>query len=137
MWTVDNGWLVFGPRKGFYGTTNPVTYTVLDENGELRQRRPPRSRSRPRSMLPHRTHRRRCTPTETITINPLINDIPSPGATWDAGSLMLIDPATNLPVKTLILAGVGTFTANPDGTIVFAGRWLQGRNAENRLRGDR
>ena len=56
-----------------------------------------------------------------VTFSPLGNDTPgqdgagNPG-TFDPASLRLVD-AGGTPVTTLTVAGVGTYTANPDGTI--------------------
>lgn len=137
VWTVDNGWLVFGPRKGFYGATNPVTYTVLDENGTA------------------------TTSTATVTIATPVN-VAAPDATekvYTDGNDhdQPVDqrhpqPRRDLGRRFAHAHRPGHQPAGQDsgscrGWLVHrepgrhdrfrAGRWLQGRNAENRLRGDR
>ena len=58
------------------------------------------------------------TPVNTpITVPILNNDLPSSGATLDPSKLDL-DPAAGIQ-GTLVIAGQGTFTANPNGTVSF------------------
>jgi CshA-type fibril repeat protein len=56
---------------------------------------------------------------QPVRVHPLVNDTPSKGATWKADTLRLIDPDTGLRVSTLVVAGEGTWTVDPGGSVTF------------------
>jgi LPXTG-motif cell wall-anchored protein len=66
-------------------------------------------------------------PGAPVVVNPLTNDVPSHGATWVASSVCLVPDsakkvtglATAPCPKSASVAGMGSWSVNPDGTITF------------------
>ncbi|HWJ85940.1 MAG TPA: cadherin-like domain-containing protein, partial [Cellulomonas sp.] len=56
-------------------------------------------------------------PGTPVTLDPTANDLTA--GTWDTGSLRLLDPVSGAAVVTVTVAGVGTWTARSDGTVLF------------------
>jgi uncharacterized repeat protein (TIGR01451 family) len=116
-WTVNpDGTITFTPAAGFEGTATPVTYQVADTNGTTTSATVTVTVGEAPQALPDSASTVQNTP---VTLTPLHNDSPGTGATLDAGSLVLLTPGTGSPVTELVVPGEGTWTVNPDGTVMF------------------
>lgn len=116
MYTVQpTGGIRFVPVDGFAGSATPVGYQVADGNGTMGaaeltvtvQARPvaaPDS-ARTKQHIP-------------VTINPLANDKPGPGATLDPASVLLVGPDGAL-VDEVTIAGQGEY-AVAKGKVTFS-----------------
>jgi CshA-type fibril repeat protein len=60
----------------------------------------------------------RGTTDHAVTVDVTANDTPTQGATFDRGTLVIVDPATGDGVSTLAVPGTGTWTV-VDGSVVF------------------
>ena len=118
-WTVeDDGSVTFTPAEGFSGTAPAVDYRVADANGTYARASltvvvgaPTGAEAAPNTVTGQ--------PGQPVTLYPLRNDSPSAGATWDASTLQLQDPATGEWGSTVTVAGVGTWVVNDDGSVTF------------------
>ncbi|RZU18349.1 CshA-type fibril repeat protein [Kribbella rubisoli] len=108
------GAIQFAPVDGFAGVAVPVGYQVADRNGTAGagmltvtvQDRP--------VAVPDVARTRQHV---AVTIDPLANDKPGPGATLDPDSLLLVGPGGAL-VDQVTVAGQGTYDV-ASGNIVF------------------
>lgn len=109
------GAIQFAPVDGFAGVTVPVGYQVADRNGTVGdgtltitvQDRP--------VAVPDVTRTKQHV---AVTIDPLANDKPGPGAKLDPDSLLLVGPDGAL-VDQLAVAGQGTYVV-ADGKVTFS-----------------
>ncbi|WP_345375540.1 Ig-like domain-containing protein [Frondihabitans cladoniiphilus] len=111
---APDGSYVYTPAAGFSGT-DTFTYTATDSSGQATTATvtltvPP--------LADAVNDTASGTPGQPVTIDPLSNDSPTSGATLDPASLTLIDPVTGAHVRTVTLAGKGTF-AIVGGRVVF------------------
>ncbi|MBF4601095.1 tandem-95 repeat protein [Frigoribacterium sp. VKM Ac-1396] len=60
----------------------------------------------------------RGTTDHAVTVDVTTNDTPTQGATFDRGTVVIVDPATGDGVSTLAVPGTGTWTV-VDGSVVF------------------
>ncbi|KQS15517.1 S-layer family protein [Frigoribacterium sp. Leaf186] len=60
----------------------------------------------------------RGTTDHAVTVDVTTNDSPTQGATFDRGTVVIVDPATGDGVSTLAVPGTGTWTV-VDGSVVF------------------
>ncbi len=103
-----DGTVDFDPLPTFTGTAAPVTYTVSDVNGTLAKAVLTVTVAKPPAPVAHPD-------TATgkqdldVTLDPLANDEAGKGTSLDPASLVLIDPADGSPVKTVEVAGEGTY----------------------------
>ena len=109
-WTVDpvTGEITFTPEPGFLGDPTPVGYTVMDDDGNTTEPVDVTITYAPEleddSSLDN-------LPGTAVTLDILGND---PSIDIDLNSVMLIDPATGLPVSgPLVIPGEGTWTFDP------------------------
>jgi CshA-type fibril repeat protein len=126
-WTVKaDGSVTFAPTTTYVGVTAPVSYQVADTNSTYAQATlvvtvdaPYGAKAGADSAIGSGT--------VPVTVHPLANDTPSHGATWVVGSVCLVPdsaetiagaPLTSCP-KTAVVAGVGTWIVNADGTMTF------------------
>ena len=113
-WDVDpaTGEITFTPEPGFVGDPTPIAYTVEDFNGTqtganvvvdyLQSALPDESLDNPIGSA--------------VTVDPLANDT----GDFDPTTVMIIDPATGLPVTSLVVPGEGTWDVDPvTGEITF------------------
>ncbi|MFK4090887.1 Ig-like domain-containing protein [Kribbella sp. NPDC020789] len=116
LFTVQpSGGVRFAPAPGFSGTANPVGYQVADGNGTIGtatltvtvQARPVANpdQARTKQHLP-------------VVIDPIANDVPGPGATFDPDTLLLLGPDMAL-VKQVTVAGQGEYVV-ADGKVTFS-----------------
>ena len=113
------GAITFTPVPGFTGVTPPVTYQVADANGVVAQSAVQVTvAAAPPTANPDTATTPQGVP---VTVNPAANDTPgASGAALDPASVFLLDPATGTYVRTVTLAGVGTFAADPaTGVVTF------------------
>ncbi|MFI5696833.1 Ig-like domain-containing protein [Kribbella sp. NPDC051586] len=109
------GAVQFSPVDGFAGVTVPVGYQVADRNGTLGdgtltitvQARP--------VAVPDVAQTKQHV---AVTVDPLSNDKPGPGATLDPDSLLLVGPAGAL-VDRVTVAGQGTYVV-AGGKVAFS-----------------
>ncbi len=110
-----DGTVRFTPAPGFTGTVQ-APYTIADTTGQTSNTARLVVTVNP---LPAAESDRATTPFNTpVTLNPLANDTPSDGATFDPATLDL-DPLTPGVQESLNVPGKGTFTRNPDGSVTF------------------
>jgi large repetitive protein len=115
---IVGGKPVYTPRIGFSGTAT-FTYTVTDSAGQTSTATvtvtvppaPGAARAKNDTRHGHTG--------QPVTLHPLNNDTPSNGATWQAGTLRLIDPGSGLRVTRLVVSGEGTWTLGADGAVTF------------------
>ncbi|RZT19486.1 CshA-type fibril repeat protein [Kribbella sp. VKM Ac-2569] len=108
------GAIRFAPVDGFAGVAVPVGYQVADRNGTIGsgsltvtvQARP--------VAVPDEARTKQHV---AVTIDPLANDKPGPGATLDPASVLLVGPGGAL-VDRVTIAGQGTYVVN-DGKVTF------------------
>ncbi|MBF4606069.1 Ig-like domain-containing protein [Curtobacterium sp. VKM Ac-1393] len=108
------GAYVYTPAAGFTGT-DTFTYTVTDASGQTTTATATMTVvaaavAKDDSATGTVGHR--------VTIDPLANDSASGGATFDRGTLHLIDPSTSKSVDRVVVDGEGTWTVR-DGKVVF------------------
>ena len=125
-WTVNaDGSITFTPAAGFTGNPTPIRYTVSDTDGNV---------SDPASVTVSYSGGTPPTPNvnpvanadsaqgssgNPVTVNVLENDTdPQGNNTLDPTSVRLLD-TNGLPVTSLTVAGEGTWTVNPNGSITF------------------
>lgn len=127
-YTVDrsSGAIDFRSATGFVGTTTPVTYRVDDElgrtaSGTVSVQVDPA----PPVAEPDRVSTEQGEP---VGLDPLANDTPSTGATFDRRTLTLladdgsgggVSTVALSPVRTLTVDGEGTWRVTDDDRIVF------------------
>ena len=115
-WTVDpvTGAITFIPEPGFTGDPTPITYEAADTNGTVAE---------PVEVVV--TYAPELADDEslgnpegsTVVVDVLGND---PSIDIDPTTVMIIDPATGLPVTSLVVPGEGTWTVDPvTGAITF------------------
>ncbi len=126
-WAVEtDGSVTFTPVATYQGVTAPLTYQVADVNTTYAQSTivvtvaaPYGATSDPDSASSSGTH--------PVTLNPLLNDMPSNGATWIPSSVCIVPTSARTIAgtdlgscpKTALVAGVGTWVVNLDGTMTF------------------
>lgn len=117
-YTVNpDGTVTFVPLPTFTGVATPVNYTVEDVNNVISNQAPitvtvegpPTAVNDNPAPNP---------PGLPLIIAVLGNDTPGTSAINPA-SVQLIDPVTGLPVPTVTIPNVGTYSVNLDGTITF------------------
>ncbi|MEM7734301.1 MAG: cadherin-like domain-containing protein [Deinococcota bacterium] len=113
-YTVDNaGNVTFTPEANFNEDPTPITYTVSDTQGN------PSNRALIFiSYAPEAVDDENSTPPDTtVTTDVLANDL----GDFDPTTIQLIDPTTGNPDPDgfFIIAGEGTYTLEPDGTVTF------------------
>jgi CshA-type fibril repeat protein len=127
LWTVKtDGSVLFTPVPSFSGATAPMTYQVADINGTYVQSTLVVSVAAPYGAKsdPDSAHG---SGTGPVTLSPLANDTPSRGATWVTSSVCLVPSSAKAIAgtalgecpKTAVLAGLGTWVVNADGTMTF------------------
>ncbi|MFC0628957.1 Ig-like domain-containing protein [Kribbella deserti] len=116
-YTVNaNGTITFDPADGYTGTTPPITYRVADDNGTTDTAT--LVITVPAPGKPAATPDTDTTKQDVnVTVNPLTNDTAGTGAVLVPGSVCF--PAGDECVKTLTVPGEGTYTVQPNGTVVF------------------
>ncbi|MFF0344115.1 Ig-like domain-containing protein [Kribbella sp. NPDC004875] len=105
----------FAPVDGFVGAAVPVGYQIADRNGTVGtgtlvvtvQARP--------VALPDEARTKQHV---AVTLDPLANDKPGPGATLDPASLLLVDPNGAL-VDQVAIPGQGTYGVSA-GKVTFS-----------------
>ena len=112
---VVDGQIVYTPPPGYIGTTT-FTYTVTDAAGQTTTAVDtvtvfPGPKAVDDSGSGHAG--------QTVVVDPLTNDTPSQGSTFDTTTLRLTDPKTGKPVQTVTIAGKGTFTVGTGGVVSF------------------
>jgi len=100
---TTTGFVTFTPAVGFIGTAAPVPYRVTDSNGVSSTATITPTTTNNSSAVNDNVTVSSGTPT---TFNPLANDVPPGGGTFDPTSVRLIDGGGN-PTTSL---------SNPDGT---------------------
>ena len=113
-WDVDpaTGAITFTPEPGFEGNPTIIDYQVDTVTGEtvestvevtyLPEAAPDESLGNPIGSA--------------VTVDPLAND----SGVFDPTTVMIIDPATGLPVTSLVVPGEGTWDVDPaTGAITF------------------
>ncbi|ROP74739.1 CshA-type fibril repeat protein [Curtobacterium sp. PhB115] len=110
----STGAYVYAPAAGFTGT-DTFTYTVTDASGQTTTATATitvvaAAVAKDDSATGTVGHR--------VVIAPLDNDAASGGATFDKGTLHLIDPASGTASDTVVIDGEGTWTVR-DGKVVF------------------
>lgn len=120
VWVVNSdGTITFTAEAGFLGTATPVKYVVYDQHGmssnqasvtvDVSPFYPPVAKS---IVVNARAG-------GATVIKPMDYITPGDGA-LNLASVVLVDPATNTEVKTLTIAGEGTYTVDVlTGTIRF------------------
>ena len=113
-WDVDpvTGAITFTPEPGFEGNPTIIDYTVDTIEGETV------------GSTVEVTYAPEAAPDEShgnavgtpVTVDPLAND----SGDFDPTTVMIIDPATGLPVASLVVPGEGTWDVDPvTGAITF------------------
>ncbi|ADB34454.1 LPXTG-motif cell wall anchor domain protein [Kribbella flavida DSM 17836] len=112
------GRIDFDPVPGFVGVATPVTYRVTDSNGMTA-----RATLTVTVALPARpiaTADTATTPQNvSIGLAPLANDKAATGVTFDAGSVVLRDPADTAFKPKVVIPAEGSYTVKPDGGVDF------------------
>ncbi|MGU3410363.1 beta strand repeat-containing protein [Microbacterium sp. M1A1_1b] len=109
-----DGSYVYTPATGFTGT-DVFSYTVTDASGQTT------SATATMVVLAHAVATDDAatgTKGRAVTIAPLDNDHPTGGATFQRGTLHLLDAATGASVDRLVVDGEGTWTVT-DGVVTF------------------
>ena len=109
-----DGSYVYTPAAGFTGT-DTFTYTVTDASGQTT------TATATMVVIAHAVatdDSATGTRGKQVTITPLDNDHPTGGATFERGTLHLLDPATGASVDRLTVEGEGTWTV-ADGVVTF------------------
>ncbi|MCU1432618.1 MAG: hypothetical protein JWP95_1723, partial [Actinotalea sp.] len=106
---------VYTAPTGFAGTAT-FTYTVVDAEGRQATATVTVTVV---SASAATTDSARGVAGQPAVLRPLTNDAPSAGATWDATTLVLIDPATGAGVRSLMVERQGRWEVQADGTVVF------------------
>ncbi len=114
-----DGSVLVTPADGFFGPLTAITYRVADDNGTtttapivVSVTEPPASAAHPDAET---------TPQHTpVTIDVLSNDTTDPAVALVPGSVQLRDPGDGLWKTSVTIAGEGTTTVNPDGSITFS-----------------
>ncbi|TPW73447.1 Ig-like domain-containing protein [Schumannella sp. 10F1B-5-1] len=114
---VVSGQIRFTPLPTFSGTATSVPYRVADSLGRTAQST--LTITVTPAPAPTATPDTKSTPWNTATsVSPLTNDNPgSTAASFVASSVVLLDGAN--PVKSLTVAGQGSYVVNADGTVGF------------------
>ncbi|MGW6279355.1 Ig-like domain-containing protein [Kribbella sp. NPDC055071] len=116
---VSGGKVTFQPVHGFHGVGTTLTYQVLDKNGT-----PARAQLTVSVDAPGPPVANQDTITTlqggSVVIAVLDNDKPGPtGAALQPDTVRLFLPAAAELGTTLVVKGQGTYTAKPDGKILF------------------
>ncbi|NRD26961.1 S-layer family protein [Frigoribacterium sp. VKM Ac-2836] len=102
------------PDVGFVGV-DPFDYTATDASGQT-------SRATVTITVLGAAvavdDEQRGTTDHAVTVDVTANDSPTQGATFDRGTVVIVDPATGDGVSTLAVPGTGTWTV-VDGSVVF------------------
>jgi CshA-type fibril repeat protein len=120
-YSVDNtGVVTFTPVNGYTGTPTPIGYQVTDTNGQVGNSTYTPTVS---STTPIAFNNTSSGPYDTNqTLNVLANDIAGTLSAFDVTTVRLCTTATTVAQCTgtiLTIAGEGTYTVNPDGTVTF------------------
>jgi CshA-type fibril repeat protein len=121
-----DGSVTFTPVATYVGVTAPLSYQVADINGTYAQSTLVVTVDAPYGAKSD-SDSANGSGTDPVTLNPLANDTPSKGATWILSSVCLLpDSAKTIAgtalgsnPKTAVVAGVGTWVVNSDGTMTF------------------
>uniref|UniRef100_UPI00232CEE02 T9SS type B sorting domain-containing protein n=1 Tax=Olleya namhaensis TaxID=1144750 RepID=UPI00232CEE02 len=119
-WTVDSvtGAITFTPESGFTSDPTPIEYTVSDDEGNVSDSAEIVLTFTPELPIAVDDAVVGVTGTPTV-VDVLANDSDSDG-TLDPTTVAIIDPATGLPVTTLIVPGEGEWVVDPiTGQITF------------------
>ena len=113
-WDVDpvTGAITFTPEPGFEGNPTIIDYTVDTVDGETV------GSTVEVTYLPEAAPDTDLNnvPGTAVTVDPLANDT----GDFDPTTVMIIDPATGLPVTSLVVPGEGTWDVDPaTGAITF------------------
>ncbi len=109
------GAVLFTPLSGFSGTSS-LPYRVLDTNGTAASATLTVVVGDPPLAAADTT----TTPQNvTITVPVLDNDTPGTGASFDASSVRLRDPADATYKSSVTIAGEGVYTVGADGAVTF------------------
>ena len=112
---IVGGKVVYTPPPGFVGVTT-FTYTVTDASGQTTTAVDTVTVfADPKAVDDSGSGHAG----QTVVIDPLANDTPSTGATFDPTTLRLTDPKTGHPVTKVSLPGKGTFTVAANGKVIF------------------
>ena len=118
-WSVNaNGSVTFDPLPGFTGAATPIGYQIAAANGVTARSTITVTVT---AITPSASNDTRTTPYDTtITVPVLTNDSAgAASAPLVATSVALFNPSTSTYGATLTVAGQGTYTAEPDGTVTF------------------
>ena len=112
--------MTFTPAEHFSGTAPAIAYRVSDVNGTVAEAdlvvavgAPLGAEAKPDEGAKPVTG--------PVTIDPLTNDTPSQGATFQPSTVCLVDASGDC-VCTVTVPGVGTWVVNDDGTVTFTPR---------------
>ena len=111
-----SGTISFTPATGFAGVTAPVTYLVADANGTVASARLTITVGDAPDASPDATTTAQA---RAVSLDPLGNDHPGGGASLDASSVRLFDPAAGTWGTSLDVPGEGGWTVHADGTVGF------------------
>jgi CshA-type fibril repeat protein len=119
---TTTGAVTFDPLPTFAGIATPISYQVKDSLNRAVSSTITATVIAPPLTMVNDTSTGNYDINQTIT--PLANDMP--GAEWDVTSVKLCDPSSSPPqtspnctLTSLTIAGQGTYTVNPDGTVTF------------------
>ncbi len=113
-WTVDpvTGAISFTPEPGFEGDPTPISYTVADSQGLVSDPATVTVDYAPSAVDDESLGN---TIGDPVTVDVLAND-----GDIDPTTVMITDPATGLPVTSLVVPGEGTWDVDPvTGAITF------------------
>lgn len=110
-----DGAVGFTPVKGFTGVTRSLTYRVTDANGTSDTAQLEVAVGAPSPALAS-SDSGTGSPGNPVVVNPLLNDAPTQGATWDASSVCLVTGSATCE-KRVVVPAVGVWTVGVDGTI--------------------
>jgi len=121
-----DGSVTFTPVATYVGVTAPLSYQVADINGTYAQSTLVVTVAAPYGATSD-SDSANGSGSDPVTLNPLANDTPSKGATWIPSSVCLVpDSAKTIAgtalgscPKTAVVAGVGTWVVNSDGTMTL------------------
>ncbi|GAA0620189.1 hypothetical protein GCM10009534_64220 [Kribbella sandramycini] len=108
------GGIRFAPAAGFAGTTIAVGYQVVDGNGSVGEASLAVTVQARPVALPDRMETKQNVP---VVVDPIKNDVPGPGATFDPDTLLLVGPDAAL-VKQVTVAGQGQHVV-ANGKVTF------------------